>query len=737
MVRVIGWIFKSKAVIKVTVLIIVMFFVVVTTFSQTSPEVNKMEQLKEQSPLMGKRICIDPGHGGSETGAVGVNGLNEKDVNLKVCKMLKEMLEKEGAIVFMTREDDKSVSLKERWELNKSHNSDLFVSIHHNANSQIDRTVNRIEVFYHWYDRMGPSEDAAYLVYRELQAAFNLPNSKPYMCWSYGVLRENMYPAVLGEASYISNPQAEERLRDEKNLHAEAEAYFRGVKAFFNGGKPEIEIDKEIDISSRRNFQAKLLPSGNSALVDPQRLRVDLDGEPLQSIYYQPTSGLLVGLLPKEGIKGKHTLTTSAHNLAGHNSFVQRTEIDFDKPYQLPEQSSKIKFIDRDKLVPFSKSVDKDQEVKTIQITESFGIKTKRKVVGISSSKEQTTPIHYAKIFGAEIFDSLTTTDENGNVELYITSPQHSEPFFISANGYWSKEENLSKSEDFVLQPMFRNVLNNKLIVVDAEGGGDYPVAIGPKGLRASDANLETALYLADYLKLCGANPQMTRKIDMSMDNVSRIRFGLEHNTDIFLTIGHRLPEAGMGEKPGTNVSRIGFRWGDSKEIGQSIIFNLRQMLGTGKGLGDVTSRQPLPSEMHDWSSWEIMHGSQNYNCLYVCPQMFDAPGVEDRISTTAGCRKEALAILYGLINFYGLDDQKMALIEGVVLDSKTKTPLKDALIWLDNTLVTQTETDGKFLFKFLEPGKRTLSVMCKDYTTTKKELELKEGEQVNIKLEL
>ena len=704
MVKFISWIFKSKAEIKVAVSILFILFIAVNTFPQTSPEVIKMEQPKEQSPLLGKRVCIDPGHGGTESGAVGVNGLNEKDVNLKVCKMLKEMLEKEGAIVSMTREDDKSVNLKERWEFNKSHNSDLFVSIHHDANSQIDRTANRTEVFYHWHDRMGPSEDAAYLVYRELQAAFKLPNSKPYMCWSYGVLRENMYPAILGEASYMSNLQAEERLRDKNHLRDEAAAYFRGIKAFFEGGKPEIELNKEIDISTKRNFQAKIVQPKDSALIDPQRFRAELDGEPLQSIYYQPTSGLLVGLLPKEGVNGKHTITASAHNLAGHNSFVKRVEIDFDKPYQT---------------------------------TESFETKIKRKVVGMSSSKEQTTPIPYAKIFGAEIFDFLTTTDENGNAELYITSPQHSEPFFISANGYWSKEENLSKSEDISLQPMFRNVLNNKLIVVDAEGGGDYPVAIGPKGLRASDANLETALYLADYLKLCGANPQMTRKIDMSMDNVSRIRFGLEHNTDIFLTIGHRLPEAGMGEKPGTNVSRVGFRWGDSKEIGQSIIFNLRQMLGTGKELGDVTSRQPLPSEMHDWSSWEIMHGSQNYNCLYVCPQMFDAPGVEDRISTTAGCRKEALAILYGLINFYGLNDQKMALIDGVVLNSKTKTPLKDALIWLDNTLITQTEPDGKFLFKFLEPGKHTLLVMCKDYMTTKKELELKEGEQVNPKLEL
>ncbi|MCX7766786.1 MAG: N-acetylmuramoyl-L-alanine amidase, partial [Candidatus Sumerlaeia bacterium] len=157
--------------------------------------------VKNELPLKGKRICIDPGHGGEESGAVGVGGLRESDVNLRVALLLKEMLEKAGATVLMTRTDDRTVSITERWKFNRANNTDLFVSIHHNANAQVDRSVNRTEVFYHWNDDGGPSEDAARAVLREMQARFPLPDSKVYMCWAYGVLRENSYPAILGELS--------------------------------------------------------------------------------------------------------------------------------------------------------------------------------------------------------------------------------------------------------------------------------------------------------------------------------------------------------------------------------------------------------------------------------------------------------------------------------------------------------------------------------------------------------
>jgi N-acetylmuramoyl-L-alanine amidase len=88
--------------------------------------------------LRGKVICVDAGHGGSESGAVGrisyfggqVEEIYEKDMTLHFANDLKTVLEDEGAIVIMTRKDDKKVSITNRWKLATQKNVDAFISIH-------------------------------------------------------------------------------------------------------------------------------------------------------------------------------------------------------------------------------------------------------------------------------------------------------------------------------------------------------------------------------------------------------------------------------------------------------------------------------------------------------------------------------------------------------------------------------------------------------------------------------
>lgn len=79
-----------------------------------------------------KRIMLDPGHGGSEPGAVH-GEIFEKDLNLEVCEILKNKLEAQGFIVGMTRYQDTRVELKERCDISNLFKADLFVSVHHNA----------------------------------------------------------------------------------------------------------------------------------------------------------------------------------------------------------------------------------------------------------------------------------------------------------------------------------------------------------------------------------------------------------------------------------------------------------------------------------------------------------------------------------------------------------------------------------------------------------------------------
>jgi N-acetylmuramoyl-L-alanine amidase len=93
-----------------------------------------------------RRIVIDPGHGGFDSGAVGPNGTKEKDVALQIAKRLRSALEKKAGVTpYLTREEDYFLDLSERTVLANRYNADLFVSIHCNASE--NRSAGGTETF--------------------------------------------------------------------------------------------------------------------------------------------------------------------------------------------------------------------------------------------------------------------------------------------------------------------------------------------------------------------------------------------------------------------------------------------------------------------------------------------------------------------------------------------------------------------------------------------------------------
>ncbi|MBN2120985.1 MAG: N-acetylmuramoyl-L-alanine amidase [Candidatus Omnitrophica bacterium] len=91
-------------------------------------------------------IVIDPGHGGRDPGAISPWGLREKDVNLKIAKFLYEQLKSKGFKVYLTRDRDVFVSLKDRVDFARRKKADLFISVHANANRS--RRLKGFEVYY-------------------------------------------------------------------------------------------------------------------------------------------------------------------------------------------------------------------------------------------------------------------------------------------------------------------------------------------------------------------------------------------------------------------------------------------------------------------------------------------------------------------------------------------------------------------------------------------------------------
>jgi N-acetylmuramoyl-L-alanine amidase len=175
--------------------------------------------------LSGKKIYVDPGHGGSDPGAVGPTGLKEKDVNLRVGTVLKNcLIEYGGATVRMSRTSDKSVSLDGRANDANSWGADRFISIHHNSFS--DRSVNGTETYS--YPGSVNGADLRDKVQKQLVAWGGLKNRGGKTA-NYAVLKNTTMPAILTEASFISNPSEETRLRDPNYTWRQGYYIYKGI----------------------------------------------------------------------------------------------------------------------------------------------------------------------------------------------------------------------------------------------------------------------------------------------------------------------------------------------------------------------------------------------------------------------------------------------------------------------------------------------------------------------------
>jgi N-acetylmuramoyl-L-alanine amidase len=102
---------------------------------------------KKPPPPTLRKIVLDPGHGGKDPGAIGIGGVAEKDIVLRVAKKLAKKLKKEiGIEVVLTREEDTFIALEDRTAIANAENADLFISLH--VNSSPSPKARGIETYY-------------------------------------------------------------------------------------------------------------------------------------------------------------------------------------------------------------------------------------------------------------------------------------------------------------------------------------------------------------------------------------------------------------------------------------------------------------------------------------------------------------------------------------------------------------------------------------------------------------
>lgn len=187
-------------------------------------------------PLRGITLAVDPGHGGDDPGAVGVGGLQEKDINLAVCQALRRSLERRGGRVIMTREADNSVAarhedeLAQRVEVGRAGGADLFISVHHNARPRIDDARIASGVFVYYYQLWSAALARALV---DPTANAQSQRVRAYVFRSFAVTRQTTVPSVLVEVGFLSNPDEEQKMRAADYADRVGEAIAAGVEQFF------------------------------------------------------------------------------------------------------------------------------------------------------------------------------------------------------------------------------------------------------------------------------------------------------------------------------------------------------------------------------------------------------------------------------------------------------------------------------------------------------------------------
>ena len=177
-------------------------------FYQNNNLIIKVKQQPRLLSLSHLKIAIDAGHGGNNTGAVGPTGIAEKQITLSISTKLKEELEKMGAIVIMTRNEEKFVDNKERILFYRDSTPDLLISIHLNSSND-PIMVSGTSTFYR-HEGFRPLSRAIYLRMLELglneygnNGSFNFMLNSP-----------TEYPNALVETLFLSNPEEEMKILD-------------------------------------------------------------------------------------------------------------------------------------------------------------------------------------------------------------------------------------------------------------------------------------------------------------------------------------------------------------------------------------------------------------------------------------------------------------------------------------------------------------------------------------------
>jgi N-acetylmuramoyl-L-alanine amidase len=683
----------------------------------------------DPSILRGRRVLIDPGHGGFFRGTVGRDSLEESHVNLGVSLYLWGLLREAGADVYLTRSIDRdflepgdsslATDLQSRVDMSDTLRPDVFLSIHHNAQPQRDPKENSVQTYYKAGD---PASLAlAFDIHRHLMRNLGIDTGEVRQ-GNYYVLRNNEAPSVLGESSYLTHPPVEKKLRLSETQKLEAEAYFLGLLDYFSRGIPRVALVAPADsvLHAVPTLTYDLEDDGGIG-IDPDGASLELNGEPVVGTL-GAGNHQLVYHVPWDAPNGDYEAALTVRNLLGNSSPVYRTRFVIDLPPALAAFDNlpaprgglarvRARLLDTrgvpvrdgtavDVVAPQGRTTARvrDGRVdvavtmpttgKSVDVTlECRGERytTNLEPAGAGSAQAQSvfvgdardaSPVFDASVSAPGMVGGVGSSDGTYAVPVGVADVR------ISANGYIPHEnEGTVVADSVFLSPWFGGTLIGKRFILDPEGGRARDVGMGPLGLSASYVNLRMAEYLAGFLRAAGALVRTTRTNEQVPTPEDVARLTNRWRADRYIEIRHRAepPESGLGVStfhfPG---SRVGVAMATAVAAAMS------------RRLGYPV--RPVAAE--------VTYPLQQTACPAIVVEAPSISNVEEelKLDTAWYVRDQAYAAFLGILDHYSVSDV------GVV--SVTVPGRSDWMVTLAGTWTLLTDPEGRAVFEHIAPGR-------------------------------
>ena len=574
---------------------------------------------------------------------------------------------------------------------------------------------------------------------------------------------------MLGEPSYISNPEREAKLRTEEHQQEEAQAYYEAIKGYFQGGIPRIESFALNDDAGETGYlliQAVILDEEGGSGIDPASIELTVDREPLNH-HFDPLTGKLTGVASHPLNNGPHQLFLMARNRAGNAAKPVTREVTVDLPpasLQLTGSPlwapAKGTFLIQVEAVVTDANGYPVADGKTVTFVTDRGspgtseepTRGGRAGTSITVNKPRGKALVFAtcenlynrveiqfdstagslitgRITGAQpdeavsgawirAGDRTVQSNRRGTFLFQDVAPGPG-TLEVLAPGYYRQQarvrpgKNAGTHVEIALEPVYGGLLLDKMVAIDARAGGDDPGGVGPGGTKAADINLRVARYLKEYLEAAGATVHMTRReFTETLDPVVRTRFVRSLKPHKLVSISHSNEYI---DEPGSRC----FHFYTDQE-GKVLAGHLQKHLVSYLDTPDLG--------VHEWSSYLMIEGLVDRTL--ATPAVVTLPENEERLQQTDFLRREAYALFCGLLEDFGLVMDNTGTIQGTITDHDGQA-VPGALVVLDDAFVLQTGPDGRYRFVCVESGTRAISIARDGYQAGRSTFKVGAGKEV------